>query len=68
MVRFARDVEAWEVTRTYEFVLRGGPFDASIHEGVAEYGFPFVTTVEVFYYFANGRLADVGVRKTTDAF
>ena len=56
------------VAGSYEFLVNGwvGPMDGMIHEAVAEYGLPFTTSVEVFYLFNEGRLLDVGIRKTTD--
>ena len=64
--RFPRKVEPTE-WRNYSFAISQGA-TAMIQEVVAQYGFPFGTSVEAFYLFDEGRLVDIGVRKTTDAF
>ncbi len=65
MARFVRRVEPYEFKRDGFFDAKASA-TAQIHEGLAEYGYPFLTTVEGFYLFDEGRLVDIGVRKTAE--
>jgi hypothetical protein len=56
-----------EPNSEYPLTTIGG--SSFIHESVAHYGAIFRTDIEAFYVFdANGKLVDLRVRRTVDAF
>ena len=65
--RFVRTVEPEEWFESYHFNVKTRS-TAIIQTVVARHGFPFETTVGVFYFFYNERLMEIWVRKSTTAF